>query len=136
VRFLPYQPRENLRALFNAADVHLVTLRDEVSGMVVPSKYPSALAAGKPVLLVGGRGTEMRDEIGREGIGWSCEHESAAVRDTLLDACRHPEVLDGVSAKARRLLERKYERRLCTRQWAELLSCVLQSRPVPEPKHA
>jgi glycosyltransferase involved in cell wall biosynthesis len=136
VRFLPYQPRENLRGLFNAADVHLVTLRDEVSGMVVPSKYPSALAAGKPVLLVGGRGTEMREEIGREGVGWYCDHKSDAVRDTLLDACRHPEVLDGVSAKARSLLERKYERRLCTRQWAELLSRVLQSGRVPEPKHA
>jgi colanic acid biosynthesis glycosyl transferase WcaI len=136
VRFMPYQPREHLRALFNAADVHLVTLRDEVSGMVVPSKYPAALAAGKPVLLVGGKGTRMWDEIGHEGVGWCCDHEGDIVRHVLLDACRHPETLDGMGARARGLLERKYERRLCTRQWAELVSRVLQSRRVPEPKHA
>jgi len=136
VRFLPYQPRESLRRLFNGADVHLVTLRDEVSGMVVPSKYASALAAGKPVLLVGGRGTRMWEEIGREGVGWRCDHEGNGVRDTLLDACRHPEALDGMGARARDLLEKKYERRLCTRQWAELVSRVLQSKRVPEPKHA
>ena len=136
VRFMPYQPREVLRRLFNAADVHLVTLRDEVAGMVVPSKYAGALAAGKPVLLVGGRGTEMHEEIEREHLGWCCKHESAAVRAALLHACRHTEVLDGMGARARKLLERKYERRLCTRQWAELLSRVLQSKKVPEPTHA
>jgi len=136
VRFMPHQPRENLRGLFNAADVHLVTLRDEVSGMVVPSKYPAALAAGKPVVLVGGLGTGMHDEIERENLGWCCKHESAAVRAALLDACRHTEALDGMGARARRLLETKYERRLCTRQWAEVLSRVLQSKKVPEPTHA
>ena len=62
VRFLPYQPRERLGELYNAADAHLVTLRDEVAGLLVPSKYAAALAAGKPVLLVGGRGADLFDE--------------------------------------------------------------------------
>jgi colanic acid biosynthesis glycosyl transferase WcaI len=136
VRFMPYQPRERLRGLFNAADVHLVTLRNEVAGMVVPSKYPTALAAGKPVLLVGGLGTEMREEIEREGVGWCCNHDAAGVRAVLLHACRHPEAHDEMRAKARTLLERKYERRLCTRRWAELLSRVLHSGQVPETDHA
>jgi colanic acid biosynthesis glycosyl transferase WcaI len=131
VRFEPYQPREVLRGLFNAADVHLVTLRDEVAGMVVPSKYPTALATGKPVLLVGGRGTEMHDEIEREGVGWCCG-DAAGIRAVLLHACRHPEALDGMGAKARALLEKRYDRRLCTRRWAELLDRVVKSKQVPE----
>jgi colanic acid biosynthesis glycosyl transferase WcaI len=131
IRFEPYQTREVLRGLFNAADVHLVTLRDEVAGFVVPSKYQAALAAGKPVLLVGGRGTEMHDEIEREGVGWCCS-DAAGVRAVLLHACRHPEALDEMGASARALLEKKYERRLCTRQWAELLHRVVQSKRMPE----
>jgi colanic acid biosynthesis glycosyl transferase WcaI len=136
VRFMPYQPREVLRGLFNAADVHLVTLRNEVAGMVVPSKYPAALAAGKPVLLVGGLGTEIHEEIEREGVGWCCIDEAACVRAVLLHACRHQEALDGMGANARRLLERKYERRLCTRRWADLLSRVLQLGQVAGSPHA
>jgi colanic acid biosynthesis glycosyl transferase WcaI len=136
VRFMPYQPRERLRGLFNAADVHLVTLRDEVAGMVVPSKYPTALAAGKPVLLVGGRGTEMREEIEREGVGWCCNHDAAGVRAVLLHACRHPEAMEGMQERARNLLERKYERRLCARRWAELLARVLESTQEPEAARA
>ena len=136
VRFMPYQPRELLRGLFNAADVHLVTLRDEVAGMVVPSKYRAALAAGKPVLLVGGRGTEMRTEIEREGIGWNCDQDAGRVRAVLLHACRHPEVLVEMRGRARYLLERKYERRLCTRKWADLLSQVLNSGQGTDLAHA
>jgi colanic acid biosynthesis glycosyl transferase WcaI len=136
VRFMPYQPRENLRGLFNAADVHLVTLRDEVSGMVVPSKYPAALAAGKPVVLVGGLGTRMRAEIEREGLGWCCDHDGAAVCAAVLAASQDPNGVEAIGSRGRRLLEKKYERRLCTRQWAELLSRVLQSRPVPEARNA
>jgi len=78
----------------------------------------------------------MHEEIERENLGWCCKHESGAVRAALLHACRHTEVLDGMGARARKLLERKYERRLCTRQWAELLSRVLKSEKVREPTHA
>lgn len=129
VHFLPYQPLERLRALYSAADVHLVTLRDEVSGMVVPSKYPAALAAGKPVLLVGGRGTEMRAEIGQLGLGWCCDHDPAAVTAAVLDAVLDPVALRAMGEGARHLLERKYERRTCTRRWAELLAGVVDSGP-------
>ena len=55
VRFMDYQPREKLNEVYNAADIHLVTLRDEVSGMLFPSKYPAALAtrtAASPMALL------------------------------------------------------------------------------------
>jgi len=136
VRFMPYQRREVLRGLFNAADVHLVTLRDEVAGMVVPSKYPAALAAGKPVLLVGGRGTTMRVEIEREGLGWCCDHDGVAVCAAVMAAWRDPKRLEKMGSKARLVLEQKYERRLCTRKWAELMNRVVQSKQEPEKARA
>ncbi len=136
VRFMPYQPLERLRALYAAADLHLVTLRDEVSGMVVPSKYPAALAAGKPVLLVGGRGTEMRREIEGRGLGWCCDRDAEAVAEAIMEACRDAPRCEAMGARARRLLEEKYERRLCTRKWAELIANVLDSKGDGVPAHA
>jgi len=136
VRFMPYQPLASLRALYAAADVHLGTLRDEISGMVVPSKYPAALAAGKPVLLVGGRGTDMRREIERLGLGWCCDNDAGAVSDAVIQACRDATRLEAMGARARRLLEEKYERRLCTRRWVELIASVLDSKRNEVPAHA
>ena len=48
VRFLPYQKREEMRWSYAAADVCLISLGAGLSGVIVPSKLYSILAAGKP----------------------------------------------------------------------------------------
>lgn len=48
VRFLPFQPKENLRESFAAADVFVVSLKRGLAGVIVPSKLYGILAAGRP----------------------------------------------------------------------------------------
>lgn len=50
VRFLPFQPYEDLPRLLASSDVLLVPLDKEKSQMSVPSKLYNFLAAGRPVL--------------------------------------------------------------------------------------
>ncbi|MGC1256273.1 MAG: glycosyltransferase family 4 protein, partial [Candidatus Acidiferrales bacterium] len=52
VRFLPFRPFEQLPHVMMAGDVHIVTVRRGLEGIVVPSKLYSILAAGRPVLAV------------------------------------------------------------------------------------
>ncbi|MBU6367592.1 MAG: glycosyltransferase family 4 protein, partial [Gemmatimonadetes bacterium] len=49
-----YQPPERLDALLRAADLHLATMLPGFEGLLVPSKVPGALDAGRPVAYVGG----------------------------------------------------------------------------------
>ena len=128
VRFMPYQPRETLGELYNAADVHLVTLRDEVAGLLVPSKYAAALAAGKPVLLVGGEGADLWREIGEERLGWRCPHEVEAVLAAIKEAAQVPEARRECGRRAREVFEARYDRRAATARWAELLRDVVGRR--------
>ena len=51
--FRPYQERAQLPLSLTAPDVHLVTLRPEWEGLVMPSKLYGALAAGRPVVFIG-----------------------------------------------------------------------------------
>ncbi len=53
ISFVPFTAQENLEARLSAADVHVVSLRDEWTGTVVPSKLFGALAVGRPVLFAG-----------------------------------------------------------------------------------
>ena len=53
VRFLPYQPREHLAYSLGAADLGVVTLRDEALGTMVPSKLYGHMASARPVLYLG-----------------------------------------------------------------------------------
>ena len=46
-------PLELLPALLAAADVHLITLRNGFSGLVLPSKIYACLSSGRPILFVG-----------------------------------------------------------------------------------
>jgi glycosyltransferase involved in cell wall biosynthesis len=52
-RYLPYFPREELQRSLPMADVHLLTLREEMAGIAVPGKLYGIMAAGRPVLMVG-----------------------------------------------------------------------------------
>ena len=53
VVFRPYQDQALLPQSLTAPDVHLVTLRPEWEGLVMPSKLYGALAAGRPVVFIG-----------------------------------------------------------------------------------
>jgi glycosyltransferase involved in cell wall biosynthesis len=48
VRFLPFQPREQLRWTYASADACLVSLMPGLAGYIVPSKLYPILAAGRP----------------------------------------------------------------------------------------
>lgn len=52
VRFLPFRPANEVPSVLAAGDVHVVTIRRGLAGVVVPSKLYSILAAGRPVLAV------------------------------------------------------------------------------------
>jgi glycosyltransferase involved in cell wall biosynthesis len=53
VLFLPYEMQERLRFSLTAADLHLVSLRQEMAGLSVPSKLYGIMAAGRPIIFVG-----------------------------------------------------------------------------------
>ena len=48
VRFLTYQPKDQLHDSFAAADAFLVSLKPGIEGYIVPSKLYGILAAGRP----------------------------------------------------------------------------------------
>lgn len=53
VRLMPLAPREKLADSLAAGDLHAVTMRDDVAGLIVPSKLYGILAAARPVLSIG-----------------------------------------------------------------------------------
>ncbi len=53
IRMLPFQPASKLREMMESGDVHLVTLKDDAAGFIVPSKLYSGLAVGRPCVFVG-----------------------------------------------------------------------------------
>jgi len=71
---LPYQPFDQIRYSLSAADVHVVSIGDEVVGIVHPCKVYGAMAVSRPILLLGPRPCHVSDLIDQHKIGWQIAH--------------------------------------------------------------
>lgn len=69
VKFIPYQPKEDLIYSLNAGDIHWVVNAKGIKGVSVPSKLYGVMAAGKTVLGVLEKGSEARLIIEECGCG-------------------------------------------------------------------
>jgi colanic acid biosynthesis glycosyl transferase WcaI len=70
LEFVPFAPDERLLERLAAADVHLISLADNWTGLVVPSKFFGAIAAGRPVLFSGSPDSAVALWITEHKLGW------------------------------------------------------------------
>jgi glycosyltransferase involved in cell wall biosynthesis len=110
---LPYQPLEQTRYSLSAADVHLVTLGNEVVGVVHPCKVYGALALGRPILYVGPRPSHVSDLIDEHHVGWSLDHGDVEAAIRTIDLIRQtpPDELQAMGERAARLVRERFDER-------------------------
>ena len=70
VRFAGFAPEVELEQRLTACDLHLVSLRSEWTGTVVPSKFFGALAAGRGVVFAGSPDCAIAKWIAEHRVGW------------------------------------------------------------------
>jgi glycosyltransferase involved in cell wall biosynthesis len=93
VRFLPFRPFEQLPHVMMAGDVHIVTVKRGLEGIVVPSKLYSILAAGRPVLAVAAPQSDAARIVVESGCGLAADPDdpvavAAAIRELRRDPAR------------------------------------------------
>jgi glycosyltransferase involved in cell wall biosynthesis len=125
VQFRPYQPRERLAESLSAADVHLVSLRPELEGLVVPSKYYGIAAAGRAAIFIGDAEGEIGGLLAEEGIGWTVAPNDGAGLATLAqDLAADPSAVSAAGDRARRTFEQRFDSAQALARWAALLDEV------------
>ena len=75
---LPYQPLESLKYSLSAADIHVVSVGNEIVGICHPSKVYGAMAVSRPILLFGPRKCHVTELIDLYDIGWQVDHGDVA----------------------------------------------------------
>jgi len=71
---LPYQPLETLKYSLSAADVHLVSIGNELVGVQHPCKTYGAMAVARPILLIGPDPCHISEQLHEHGFGWHIPH--------------------------------------------------------------
>jgi glycosyltransferase involved in cell wall biosynthesis len=102
VRFLPFRPVEQLPHVMMAGDVHIVTIRRGLEGVVVPSKLYSILAAGRPVLAVAAPESDVARIVCQSGCGIAVDPDDpAAVARAIRELRNDPVRLREMGRRAR-----------------------------------
>jgi colanic acid biosynthesis glycosyl transferase WcaI len=74
LRSLPFQPLDSLRSSLGAADLHVVSMGDEVVGIVHPCKIYGAMAVGRPILFFGPGCSHGGEIVHDHALGWTVSH--------------------------------------------------------------
>jgi glycosyltransferase involved in cell wall biosynthesis len=119
----PYQQREMLHLSLGLPDVHLITLRPEMTGLMVPSKFYGIAAAGKPMVFIGAEHCEIAKIIRETGCGDCIEPEDVDVlTGVILHLQQNPAVLADMGKRARQIFDERYSSARAFTHWEQLLS--------------
>ena len=125
VRLYPYQPRERLAALLGTADIHLVSLKPELEGFLLPSKFYGIAAAARPTIFVGSRQGEIAKIIEEVHCGATIEPgDSAGLLSCILELAADRQGLATMGARARLAFEAQWEKRHSIARWQEIIDAA------------
>ncbi len=115
IRFLDYQPRDSLSKSLSAADLHVVSMDQAITGCLAPSKLYGILASGTPVLAIVPKGNAVWRLVEQKKIGWTVEPgDRAGVATAIAEASLIArEELLAMGARGRTLAETLYDKRIC-----------------------
>jgi len=122
-RFRPYQPRERLSESLGAADVHWLSLRPEMEGLIVPSKFYGIAAAGRPVIAITDLDGEIARIVRREDCGMAiAPGDAPGLAAAIEDLAGDPARVAGMGSAARAVIEREFGRVDAFERWDQLFS--------------
>ena len=149
IYFAPSVPVEKLQVRLSAADIHLVSLKEEWTGTVVPSKFFGALAAGRPVLFSGSPDSAIARWITELNVGWVLQPGSAQeVAGELRRYASNPDARDRMNRHCHHVYTTRFSKRAGLDEWnSELcrllgpqargrLFAELQDKSQKQPVHA
>ena len=122
VRFEAYQPRDRLAESLSVADVHIVSLRPELEGLIVPSKFYGIAGVGRPTIFIGDPAGEIAGILARLDCGRTVPMgDGAALARTIVEMAADRGGCDAMGERARRAFEQEFDTRTAIARWDKLL---------------
>src|SRR4029077_16379903 len=101
-RFIPYQERASLKYSLGVPDVHWLSLKPALEGLIVPSKFYGIAAAGKPTIAITAPDGEIANLVRINHCGRVVQPgDSEKLAATILELSTDPEQLTTMGRNAR-----------------------------------
>jgi colanic acid biosynthesis glycosyl transferase WcaI len=129
VRFLPFQPEENLNWVQATADVGLITLQPCSASTSIPSKMHGYTSAGRPVIASVDPMSTVARFVEQGGFGWVVPPaEPQALAGAILHAAGNVGECRRRGEKARKFLVQEFGRQAGTNRFCNELQALCGGR--------
>ncbi len=129
---LPYQPLDRIKYSLSAADVHLVSVGNDVVGVVHPCKVYGAMAVSRPILLLGPDPGHVSDLVRDHRLGWQITHGDVdgAVKTLEAIVATPRAELDAMGERARDLIDRELSKQVLCGRFCDVVESGLAGSDV------
>jgi colanic acid biosynthesis glycosyl transferase WcaI len=125
VKFVPFQPEEDLNWVQATADIGLVTLRPRSANTLIPSKMYGYTSAGRPVIASVDAASTVARFVEQGQFGWVVPPgDPQALARAILHAAANPDECTSMGQKAREFLVREFGRQVKTVEFRRRLECL------------
>lgn len=125
VKIEGYQPSERLGESLSAGDVHLVSLRPELEGLIVPSKFYGIAAAGRPTLFIGSPEGETARILKEAQCGIQvAPRDGEALAKHIVTLAEDPASRKAMGRAARKVFEQRFDQPIALAAWRDVLASV------------
>jgi len=122
IKIFPFQPNEIFNDIISASHVHLVTLKEELAGIAVPSKIYGILAAGRPVIAMVPEHSEIAFIVKEENCGYVIKPDDLTGLYNAIQLLKSNENLAiKFGENSRKAFEKKYTTRIIAERYKTVL---------------
>jgi glycosyltransferase involved in cell wall biosynthesis len=127
-QFRGYQDQAALQFSLSVPDVHWVSLRPELEGLIVPSKIYGIAAAGRPIIAICARDGEISRLVEQHQCGVIVQPgDAGALVESILRLSRDTQLRAKMGRQARAMLENNFTRQQALQRWQNLLNDLINS---------
>jgi glycosyltransferase involved in cell wall biosynthesis len=124
-----YQTREQLADVLDVGDTHLVSLQPGWEGLILPSKFFSVLAAGKPVLWVGPERSECVTILNENRCGFQSQAgDGESLAREILHLAAHRDEAAAMGRRGKAAYESRYSSAHACQAWQDVLHTIVRPR--------
>lgn len=123
IRFEDSYTRAKENEVLNSCDIALVCLGREMYGLGVPSKTYNCMAAGKPILFIGPKNSEIYKEVEENKIGYPFSFDDEEKIVQFLEKLNLSDLsnFQELGRNARKCAEEKYSKEIILNKYLEIL---------------
>src|SRR5215467_13719348 len=128
-RFLPYQREQDLKYSLSVPDVHWISLRPELEGLIVPSKVYGIAAAGRPIIAVTAKNGEIANLVTEYDCGIVVEPGNTdELARAIAGLSNNVTAREMMGRRARAALDANFTRQHAFQSWGRVVDRVGKHR--------